>query len=117
MEDGQLEIALGPGAPRAIVGELSKKLSDWTGRRWMVVVSAEAGAPTLREQAQAHREELSHGIQADPLVQAVLTRFPGAAIVGVQPRHEPAAVHEASAEAGEDGTSDDTEDLAGDLAG
>jgi hypothetical protein len=30
-------------------------------------------------------------VQADPLVQAVLTRFPGAEIVGVHLRGEPAA--------------------------
>ena len=42
-EDGQLEIALEPSAAKMLVGDLSKKLHDWTGRRWMVVVSAEAG--------------------------------------------------------------------------
>jgi DNA polymerase-3 subunit gamma/tau len=84
MEDGRLEIALEQGASRAIVQDLSRKLSDWTGRRWMVVVSAEPGAPTLRAQAQARQEELEIGVRGDPLVQAVLDRFPGAQIVGVR---------------------------------
>ena len=44
-EDGRLEIALEASAPRTLTGELSKKLSDWTGRRWMVIVSAETGGP------------------------------------------------------------------------
>jgi DNA polymerase-3 subunit gamma/tau len=84
MEDGRLEIALEQGASRAIVQDLSRKLSDWTGKRWMVVVSAEAGEPTLRAQAQARQEELEIGVRGDPLVQAVLSRFPGAQIVGVR---------------------------------
>src|SRR5207249_8232946 len=42
-EDGTLEIALEAGARKTLIGELSKKLGDWTGRRWMVAVSAEAG--------------------------------------------------------------------------
>ena len=42
-EDGRLEIALEPSAPKTLTGDLSKKLAEWTGRRWMVVVSAEAG--------------------------------------------------------------------------
>ena len=42
-EDGTLELALEPSARKTLVGELSKKLADWTGRRWMVAVSAEAG--------------------------------------------------------------------------
>jgi DNA polymerase III subunit gamma/tau len=89
-EDGKLEIALEPGATKTLVGELSRKLSHWTGRRWMVVVSADAGAPTVKAQAEAYRAELVRGVTADPLVQAVLNRFPGAEIVDV--RHaEPAA--------------------------
>jgi DNA polymerase-3 subunit gamma/tau len=87
-EDGKLEIALEPGAARTLVGELSRKLSQWTGRRWMVVVSAEQGAPTVKAQAEARRAELVRGVAADPLVQAVLTRFPGAEIVAVRSPHE-----------------------------
>jgi DNA polymerase-3 subunit gamma/tau len=91
MEDGRLEIALEPGAPKALVNELSRKLSEWTGQRWMVVISAEAGAPTLKSAAESRRAELTHGIQADPLVRAVMARFPGAEITKVSPRDDSAA--------------------------
>jgi DNA polymerase-3 subunit gamma/tau len=84
-EDGQLEIALEPSAAKMLVGELSKKLHDWTGRRWMVVVSAEQGAPSLRSQAEERKTQLKSDARSDPLVQAVLTRFPGAEIVEVRP--------------------------------
>jgi DNA polymerase-3 subunit gamma/tau len=84
-EDGKLEIAIEASAPKTLVGELSKKLADWTGRRWMVVVSAEPGALSLRAQAQARKAELKDDARTDPLVQAVLTRFPGAEIVDVRP--------------------------------
>jgi len=84
-EDGRLELALEPSARKTLVGELSKKLLDWTGRRWMVAVSAEAGMPSLRTQADARKAELKDTVRADPLVQAVLTRFPGAEIVEVRP--------------------------------
>ena len=90
-EDGRLEVALEPGAARTMIGELSRKLSLWTGRRWMVVVSAEEGAPTVKAQADARKAELLRGIAADPLVQAVLTRFPGAEIVDVRSPAESAA--------------------------
>jgi len=84
-EDGRLEVALEPSARKTLVGELSKKLSEWTGRRWMVAVSAEAGMPSLRTQAEARKAELKDGVRDDPLVQAVLSRFPGAEIVDVRP--------------------------------
>jgi DNA polymerase-3 subunit gamma/tau len=91
MEDGRLEISLEPGASKALVQELSRKLSDWTGRPWMVAISSETGAPTARTQAQARQQALTDGIGADPSVQAVLARFPGAEIVGVRPRLAAAA--------------------------
>jgi DNA polymerase-3 subunit gamma/tau len=84
-EDGQIEIALEASAAKMLVGELSKKLHDWTGRRWMVVVSAEPGAPSLRSQADERKTQLKSDARSDPLVQAVLTRFPGAEIVEVRP--------------------------------
>ena len=54
-EDSRLEIGLEGSAPKSLTGELSKKLSDWTGRRWMVIVSAEPGQPTLYAQAQMRK--------------------------------------------------------------
>jgi DNA polymerase-3 subunit gamma/tau len=88
-EDGRLEIALEPTASKALIGDLGRRLSTLTGRRWMVVVSAEAGAPTVRSQLDERRDEFRRGVQADPLVRSVLTRFPGAEIVAVrQPEPE-----------------------------
>jgi DNA polymerase-3 subunit gamma/tau len=83
-EDGRLEIGLEASAPKSLTGDLSKKLAEWTGRRWMVIVSAEAGQPTLYAQAQTRKAELKDDVRGDPLVQAVLTRFPGAEIVDVR---------------------------------
>jgi DNA polymerase-3 subunit gamma/tau len=82
-EDGQLEIALEASAPKTLVHDLQRKLTGWTGKRWIVVVSKEEGAPTMRAQAEAQQAEIERGVQSDPLVQAVLNRFPGAKIVGV----------------------------------
>jgi DNA polymerase-3 subunit gamma/tau len=82
-EDGQLEIALEARAPKTLVHDLQRKLTGWTGKRWIVIVSKEQGAPTMRAQADAQQAEIERGVQSDPLVQAVLSRFPGAKIVGV----------------------------------
>jgi DNA polymerase-3 subunit gamma/tau len=89
-EDGRLEIALEPSASKMLVNELSRKLAQWTSRQWMVVVSAEAAEPTVKSQNEARQAELKTGVRADPLVQAVLARFPGAEIVGVRKPDQPA---------------------------
>ncbi|MBL8586346.1 MAG: DNA polymerase III subunit gamma/tau, partial [Bradyrhizobiaceae bacterium] len=85
-EDGKLEVALEPSASKALIGDLARKLGELTNRRWMVVLSAEQGEPPVRAQLQARQAELERGVQADPLVQSVLARFPGAEIVAVRSR-------------------------------
>lgn len=84
MEDGKLEVALERSAARSLVNELSRKLEQWTGRRWTVIVSNEQGQPTLRSQAVAAKEKLTDGVHADPRVQAVLSKFPGAQVMDVR---------------------------------
>jgi DNA polymerase-3 subunit gamma/tau len=98
-EDGRIEIALEENAPKGLVGELSKKLAEWTGKRWMVIVSSEPGMPSIYAQEQARKAELKDGVRDDPLVQAVLARFPGAEIVGVR---APAEIEEPTTEAAND---------------
>jgi DNA polymerase-3 subunit gamma/tau len=83
-EDGRLEIALEKSAAKTLVHDLSRKFSQWTSRRWIVIVSAEEGQPTVKSQNDAQQVELKTGVRADPLVAAVLARFPGAEIVDVR---------------------------------
>jgi DNA polymerase III subunit gamma/tau len=82
-EDGQLEIALEGSAPKTLVHDLQRKLTAWTGKRWMVVVSQEQGAPTMREMASDREAELKRSVLNDPLVQAVMKKFPGATLGAV----------------------------------
>jgi DNA polymerase-3 subunit gamma/tau len=100
-EDGQLEIAVEASAPKTFVHDLQRKLTAWTGKRWIVVVSKEEGAPTMRAQMDARQAEIELGVQSDPLVQAVLNRFPGAKVVGVT-QNAPEAAPEAPSEGDED---------------
>ncbi|MFS8036091.1 DNA polymerase III subunit gamma/tau [Xanthobacter sp. AM11] len=88
MEDGRIEVALVPGAPASVIQDLSRRLADWTGRRWLVSLSNAAGGPTLAEENEAVRAEREEGIKAHPLVAAVLARFPGAEVVDVRTREE-----------------------------
>ncbi len=84
LEPGRLEINLPDDAPKTLVAELQKKLEDWTGIRWMVILSREPGQPTLIEaETQAQEKRVSDARQ-DPDVAAILARFPGAKITDVR---------------------------------
>ncbi|MGD0721194.1 MAG: DNA polymerase III subunit gamma/tau [Roseiarcus sp.] len=83
-EPGTIAFSLVEGASPQIAQSLSRRLQEWTGERWMVALVAGAEAPTLRERASAREAERLSGVAANPLVRQIMTRFPGAQIVGVR---------------------------------
>ena len=84
IEDGRLEVALERSAARTLINDLSRKLEQWTGRRWTVIVSNEVGQPTLRSQNEVQKNQRERAAESDPRVQEVLARFPGAKVVEVR---------------------------------
>jgi DNA polymerase-3 subunit gamma/tau len=103
-ERGSIEFSLTPGASPQLAQTLMRRLQEWTGIRWMVAVSREEGAPTLKEQADARAEEKMTGVRASPLVRKVLEAFPGAQIMAIRaPEVEPEPVTAAIAPETADG--------------
>jgi DNA polymerase-3 subunit gamma/tau len=84
IEDGRLEVALERSAARTLINDLSRKLEQWTGRRWTVIVSNEGGQPTLRSQSEVEKNQRERAAESDPRVKEVLARFPGAKVVEVR---------------------------------
>jgi DNA polymerase-3 subunit gamma/tau len=89
-EDGRLELSMIEGASPTLPHDLGRALQIWTGRRWVITVSTAEGGPTIAEQRQARERERRHDASLHPLVQAVLSSFPGAQIVDVRDRAPPA---------------------------
>ena len=87
-EPGRIELRPTEAAPRDLANRLGQLLSQWTGQRWLVSVSAEAGQPTLREAAELRERVLRSKAAQHPLVRAVLETFPGARIEAVRTRDE-----------------------------
>jgi DNA polymerase-3 subunit gamma/tau len=91
-EEGRIELSLTETGSRTIANDLTRALQQWTGERWMVALSSEEGQQTLHEKAVAAERERREGAANHPLVQAVLSKFPGAQIVNVIERSEKAGV-------------------------
>jgi DNA polymerase III subunit gamma/tau len=84
VEAGRLEISLAEDAPKSLVADLSNRLQEWTGIRWLVILSREAGGQTLAEAETAAQEARVADARQDPDVAAILQRFPGAKITDVR---------------------------------
>ncbi len=88
-ETGRIEFQPTPEAPPRLANELGERLTNWTGARWVAVVSSDGGAPTLGEQASQALGEAIAEVEQHPLVKAVLDTFPDAKVTDVRPRATP----------------------------
>ena len=79
-EVGRIDFRPGERAPSNLANRVAACLAEWTGKRWLVSVSAHAGEPTLKEQAAALAEQQRAEAAHHPLIKAVLAAFPGATI-------------------------------------
>jgi DNA polymerase III subunit gamma/tau len=84
LEQGLIEFRPSPRAPSTLSGDLKQKLKDWTGIPWSVSVAREGGEPTISEQKKSAKAARLEIVMQQPLVRAVLDRFPGAEIVAVR---------------------------------
>ena len=84
LEPGIFEFRPSSRAPSTLAGDLKQKLKDWTGMPWSVSIAREGGAPTIAEQKKSAKAARLESVMQQPLVRAVLDRFPGAEIAAVR---------------------------------
>jgi DNA polymerase-3 subunit gamma/tau len=76
-----IEVALVEGTDPAVIQTLSARLREWTGQIWGVSVSRiPASGPTMRDVKEQHHAAAKAEAVDDPLVKAILDKFPGAKV-------------------------------------
>ncbi|WP_063309204.1 DNA polymerase III subunit gamma/tau [Pseudovibrio sp. Ad26] len=83
-QPGRIEVQPTEIATADAAGELGRKLTEWTGRRWIVAVSRDQGRPTLHEEKEANQRQLVSDAHSDPEVVKLISAFPGAKVVDVR---------------------------------
>jgi DNA polymerase III subunit gamma/tau len=79
-EVGRIDFRPGERAPSNLPNRVAACLAEWTGKRWLVSVSAHTGEKTLKEQAAELAQAQREAAAQHPLIKAVLEAFPGATI-------------------------------------
>ncbi|MDX1922585.1 MAG: DNA polymerase III subunit gamma/tau [Alphaproteobacteria bacterium] len=92
-----LEIRVTDRAPQNLAGKVSQFLTEWTGKRWMVTLSAEQGQPTLSETVKQHKASRMQNAENHPLVKAVLGSFPDAKLTALRTKVKEVEVVDAQA--------------------
>jgi DNA polymerase-3 subunit gamma/tau len=80
---GHLEFRPGANAPTDLAARIASALESWTGQRWTVAVSNQAGEPSLRERVANAEEAARREAMAHPVVRAVLDQFPDARLEAI----------------------------------
>ena len=75
-----IELRPQPEAPRDLASRLAALLSELTGTRWTIALSAATGEPTIAEQGNAADTARKTAAADHPLVRAIMAAFPGARI-------------------------------------
>jgi DNA polymerase-3 subunit gamma/tau len=81
---GRIEFEPAPGAKSDLASRLGQRLQGWTGVRWGVSVVSSGGQATIAEMRTTQLDEARAEAAENPLVQAILTAFPGAKITEVR---------------------------------
>jgi DNA polymerase III subunit gamma/tau len=103
-EIGRIELNPMPAAPRDLANRVGSLLTEWTGTRWVVTITAAPGEPTLVEQDSARESAVLNEAAAHPTVAKLLATFPGARITEIRD-----LAAEANADAVEEATTNTTD--------
>ena len=83
-QPGRIEFVPTKNAPADLAQRLGGALQRWTGNRWAVSIVNAGGAVTIAETRDAADLALRAEAREHPLVQAVMSVFPGAQIVSIR---------------------------------
>jgi DNA polymerase-3 subunit gamma/tau len=81
---GHIELHLLANASKTLTGNLSRRLREWTGERWIVSITEERGEKPLGEVRREREARMKEEARRHPTVQQVLRIFPDAEITAVR---------------------------------
>jgi len=83
-EQNRIEISFNDNLDKNFVKDLSLKLFDWTGQRWIISFSKTKGEISIKEKQQKHKIELLERAKNSKLYENVLEKFPDAKLVDLE---------------------------------
>ena len=86
--NGQIELSFNENINNNFIKNLSKKLFDWTGKRWIIALSKEKGQPTYQKiKLEKKQTQLKEAIKTN-VYKKMLEAFPDAKLITVEENKE-----------------------------
>ncbi len=87
-ENNRIEISFNDNLDKNFVKDLSLKLFEWTGQRWIITFSKIKGKISIKEEKQIQKDEFFKNAKETKLYKNVLEKFPDANLIGVNANKE-----------------------------
>ena len=82
-EKNRIEISFNDNLDKSFVKNLSTKLFDWTGERWIISFSKKIGEITVKQKIDEKKKELINDIKKTQLYNNLMKKFPDACLKDV----------------------------------
>jgi len=86
-DNHRLEISFNDNLDKNFVKDLSSKLFNWTGERWIITFSKMKGNQTVKEKQENEIKEFLKKAKNTDLYKQVIEKFPDANLVDVKPKN------------------------------
>ena len=86
--DGQIDISFNDKLGKDFVRNLSHKLFQWTGKRWLISLTQEKGQKTYSKQMIENQKKIIELEKKNEIYEKFKKEFPDAALLEVKTREE-----------------------------
>ncbi|MDA7597014.1 DNA polymerase III subunit gamma/tau [Candidatus Pelagibacter sp.] len=83
-ERNRIEISFNDNLDKDFVKDLSARLYEWTGERWIITFSKSKGGMSVKEKEKDKREKLINEVKDSEVYKAVIEKFPDAELTDVK---------------------------------
>ena len=87
-ENNRIEISFNDNLDRNFVKEISLKLFEWTGERWIITLSKTKGDISVKEKEQNDKNKLIEEVKKTEIYKDIKKIFSDANLIEVKPNNE-----------------------------
>ena len=83
-EQGKIDISFNENLSKDFIKNISQKLNEWTGKRWIISLSKDEGQTTVYENKSKLKSELMEAMKKSEVYKKITEAFPDAELVDVK---------------------------------
>ena len=83
-EQGKIDISFNENLSKDFIKNLSNKLNEWTGKRWIISLSKDEGETTVYDKKNKLKAELLEQMKQSEIYKKIITTFPDIELIDVK---------------------------------